>query len=473
MSRSSPRPSAVPARAVVVLLLLSALAAHAYAASSQRFSFPSGWVPQWLRDALGVSNDYDPKKLQAVFPETAKQQAGYYLVNGTHGGHLFYWMFESRGDVAQDPVVVWLTGGPGCSSELALLSENGPLNLKPDGKLERNPYSWNEAATVVYVDQPVGTGFSYVERPTAYVRNEQQVADDFYTFLQLFFADRPQLADRPLYITGESYAGHYVPAIAHRVLEGAQRGEGAVKLRLSGIAIGNGWVNPRLQYPAYAEFAYENGIIGKAGYGAARAAYRVCQKLIDGGLWPVALEQCQATTMAIVAGGHNFNVYDIRKKCESFPTCYDFSYMDAFMGRADLHEALGVGGRPWRACDMAVHTMLLGDWVKGFEGRVAALLDAGIPALVYNGDKDFICNHVGGLAWTSAMEWSGRAAFNAAPMANWTVAGRPAGAAKSANGLTFLRVADAGHMVPMDQPRPALALLRALLRGSFDLEVDA
>jgi carboxypeptidase C (cathepsin A) len=160
-----------------------------------------------------------------------------YDANGENK-HLFFWMYEKRGEVADDtPFVVWLTGGPGCSSTLAFLTENGPCSVNKDGATTTvNPYSWTESAHVLWLDQPAGVGFSYGEETDS---NEEMIGEDAYYFLQAFFQTYPEYADKPLFIVGESYGGHYAPAIAHRVWKGNQaEKEGTIQLKLSGIGIG-------------------------------------------------------------------------------------------------------------------------------------------------------------------------------------------------------------------------------------------
>lgn len=129
----------------------------------------------------------------------------------------------------------------------ALLSENGPCKVSKDGKsTELNPYSWTESAHVLWLDQPAGVGFSYGEETDT---NEQMISEDAYYFLQAFFQKFPEYASNPLYIVGESYGGHYAPAIAHRVWRGNQKkAQGTIPLNLSGIAIGNGLTDPEEQY---------------------------------------------------------------------------------------------------------------------------------------------------------------------------------------------------------------------------------
>merc|ERR1719384_2733309 len=148
--------------------------------------------------------------------------------------NLFFWFFEKRStsvtpgvnveEISEDPsaapLVIWLTGGPGCSSSLALLTENGPCSVEDDGETTKvNPYSWTESANVLWLDQPADVGYSYGQGNDS---NEEMISEDAYYFLQAFFMSDAgsKYKDSPLFIVGESYGGHYAPAIAHRISRG-------------------------------------------------------------------------------------------------------------------------------------------------------------------------------------------------------------------------------------------------------------
>jgi cathepsin A (carboxypeptidase C) len=121
--------------------------------------------------------------------DSVKQYTGYFKLT-TGQKNYFYWFFESRSAPSTDPVVLWLTGGPGCSSEIALFGENGPCKVSADGNSTTlNPYAWNAKANLLYVDQPSGTGFSY---GPGFDFDEKGVATDMYDFLQQFFKAHPQ-----------------------------------------------------------------------------------------------------------------------------------------------------------------------------------------------------------------------------------------------------------------------------------------
>jgi len=374
---------------------------------------------------------------------------------------MFYWVFESRADAATDPLVMWLTGGPGCASEVALFYENGPYKFPSDitktSPLSSNDYSWNKNANLLYVDQPIGTGFSDAKIGHD-SHNEEEVASNMATFLRGFLVENPQYEGRDFFITGESYAGHYVPAIAYYLENTATD----VKLNLKGIAIGNGLTDPFAQYPAYAPFSYENNLISESWETVLKGGFKACQGLIyesESGpkagpkLELAATEFCQLLADSIIGNPLHpkFNVYDIRIPCEKPPLCYDFSQSDTLLNDATVQKTLGVEGRKWVECSQLVHSFLLGDWMTNLMPQVASLLDkTDMEVLVYSGNKDWICNWRGGEAWTNDTKWAEKENFNNADYVDWTVDGAAGGHLKQYGNLHFLEFYNAGHMVPMD-----------------------
>ena len=359
--------------------------------------------------AAANSNVDDPN---GVFGDSDQWGSGFVNIDNVKDD-IFYWHFESRNSVDTDPVVLWLTGGPGCASEIALFYENGPYQFNPDSTIRTNPNSWNNISNLVYVDQPIGTGFSHATAGMD-VRNEKGVAKDMAAFLKGWVEQNPKFAGRDFYITGESYAGHYVPAIGYYLLTE----DTGVDLNLKGLAIGNGLTDPFSQYPAYATYAYENGLTSKEWETVLEGGFKACQALIYESqqgpkaglkLEIAATEFCSILSDTVLGNptSPKFNVYDIREPCDQPPLCYDFSQADDFLNDANIQEILGVSGRSWGECDMLVHTYLLGDWMTNLMPNVAYILDnTDVEVLVYSGDQDWICNWRGGEAWTLATKWA-------------------------------------------------------------------
>jgi carboxypeptidase C (cathepsin A) len=119
-----------------------------------------------------------------------------------------------------DPVIVWFNGGPGCSSMLGFLQEHGPYALE-DGatNFTKNDYSWNKEATMIYIEAPAGVGYSLCgDANECKVWNDQNSADDNLSgLLALLTTKFPELQGNDLYISGESYAGIYVPRLVERL----------------------------------------------------------------------------------------------------------------------------------------------------------------------------------------------------------------------------------------------------------------
>tara|TARA_B100000524_G_scaffold214284_2_gene112403 strand:+ start:2686 stop:4023 length:1338 start_codon:yes stop_codon:yes gene_type:complete len=411
---------------------------------------------------------------------TVRQSSGYFTLSTSTllQKHYFYWFFESRHAPATDPVVLWMTGGPGCSSEVALFGENGPCTVNADGlNTTRNPFSWNERANLLYIDQPAGTGFSY---GLGMDHEENAVAADMYDFLQHFFKAHPEMQHNDFYTFGESYGGHYVPAVTHLIWQNNKKvGGDHVKINLKGVGIGNGLTQPSIQYKYYAPMAVStNGhkaAVSPLVHTAMEVATPVCI---------AAIAECQSDQKKCVEAtdicnlallepyqASGLNVYDMRAKCEKPPLCYDFSNVATFLSQPYVLEALGVASakKKWSDCNRAVSLQfaLSGDYLANFEQKLPEQLADGIRFLIYAGDQDYICNWLGNRAWVTSLPWAHQAEFQGAPVNNWTVAGKPAGTLQQSHGLSFLRVFDAGHMVPRDQPAVALSMVNAFTRGAI------
>jgi cathepsin A (carboxypeptidase C) len=108
---------------------------------------------------------------------------------------------------------------------------------------------------------------------------------------------------------------------------------------------------------------------------------------------------------------------------------------------------------------MIVHTFMLGDWITNLANDVTNIINNNIQVLVYSGDKDFVCNWRGGEAWTNNLNWNKTEEFRNQNYTVWYEQDRFVGEFKSVDNLKFLRVYDAGHMVPLDQPEVALKML--------------
>lgn len=371
---------------------------------------------------------------------------------------------------------MWLTGGPGCSSMLALLAENGPCTINDDGNVTSpNPYSWNTKAHGVWVDQPPGSGFS-----TGYGDvDEAEVAFDMYRFIQAFFQAHPELQASPFYIVGESFAGHYVPAIAsYLYAANANPPPGDIVINLKGVAIGNGLVQPAIQYNYYQQYVWQYAIerwgkpvVPNTTHNEMVSATPGCLALIN---------QCNAANNGSCASAYydcnlgiispfqatGLSPYDVTQECTYPPLCTYTGGMTRFLNTPAVQHELGVELVLWLPCNPIVSEFFMADWPHNFEQDLTPLLDGGLDVLMYYGDDDFICNWLGGNATAYNIAWSGTSQFQAAPMQTWTTsAGTVAGQVRHYANMQFARVYNASHMVPSKQPAVALDMINTFMAG--------
>ncbi|KAK6937741.1 Peptidase S10, serine carboxypeptidase [Dillenia turbinata] len=304
--------------------------------------------------------------------------AGYYKIEHSQAARMFYLFFESRNS-PKDPVVIWLTGGPGCSSELAVLYENVPFTISKNLSLV-----WNERDIR---------------------HNEVGVNNDLYDFLQAFFAEHPQFLKNDFYIIGESYEGHYIPAFASRVHQGNKAKEG-VHINLKVFAIGNGLTDPKIQYKAYTDYALDMGIISKTDYDRINKVLPACE---------LAIKLCDIDgTVSCMA---------------SYLVC------NTILSR--IREAFGVGELKFVSCNPTIYQDMLMDWMRNLVG-IPALLEDGVKLLVYTGAYDLICNWLGNSRWVHTMDWSGKQSFVGSAEVPFLVDGAETGVLKTYGPLSFL-----------------------------------
>lgn len=380
--------------------------------------------------------------------------------------------FESRNDPKNDPVVLWLNGGPGCSSLTGLFFELGPSSIDKDLNLHLNPYSWNANASVIFLDQPVNVGFSY---SGSSVSNTVAAGKDIYALLTLFFKQFPEYAKQDFHIAGESYAGHYIPVFASEIMAHKNR-----NINLKSVLIGNGLTDGLTQYEYYRPMACGDGgypaILDEGECQSMDNALPRCQSLIQNcydseSVWscvPASIYCNNALIGPFQRTGQN--VYDVREKCKDNNLCYgELDWVSAFLNKKDVQKELGVEVTTYDSCNFDINRNFLfqGDWMKPYHRLVPGLLEE-LKVLIYAGDADFICNWLGNQGWTEALEWPGQVAFNKAEIKDLELEdGNKFGKVKASGNLTFMQIYGAGHMVPYNRPEESLDFFNRWIGGEW------
>ncbi|KAH3673537.1 hypothetical protein WICMUC_003644 [Wickerhamomyces mucosus] len=408
--------------------------------------------------------------------DTVNQTSGYL---DFEGHHFFYYFFESRNNPETDPVILWLNGGPGCSSLTGLFFELGPSSIGKDIKPIYNPYSWNSNASVIFLDQPVGVGYSYGDEK---VSTTYAAAKDVFIFLELFYQKFPQFIKNDFHIAGESYAGHYIPAIASEIINHADR-----SFELTSVLIGNGITDSLVQDKYYQPMACGLGgykkVLDDDACDKMEKDYPRCARLVEACYSSKIAFTCVPATIYcsdVLLGPYEktgLNYYDIRSACESDNgLCYNgIDNVEQYLNLPYVQEALGSEVEKFSGCNDEVFSNFAytGDESKPLQSYITELLDKGYPVLIYAGDKDFICNWLGNLAWTNDLDWILADSYRKEFLKPWYHNdGSVAGQIKSFGGLTFLRVFDAGHMVPYDQPEVSLKMVNTWIWGNLTTNTE-
>ncbi|KAG2526463.1 hypothetical protein JM18_003867 [Phytophthora kernoviae] len=415
-----------------------------------------------------------PAPLQIVVDDNTKYSAADYR------DRLYREIIKKKKEASQDPdkapLVIWLNGGPGCSSMQGLFLGNSPFKLVDESTIAENKHSWHHSANLLFVDQPVGTGMSYT-RGNNYRSEETAIAEDFYQFVSKFLQRHSEYLSgnsgsmqrsRPVYIFGESHAGRWIPQFSEYILKRNSDPNNQLMIDLEGIGIGNGWVHPRIQYE-YSDYAHGLGLLTFGQVRSLKSSYAECITALDAGTYHS--KSCFANMDAITGsvkagnGGTSLNFYDVRQylaNVGAYPSeqAPIVKYLNKQDVRAALHGNVDKNFR-FEICSNGVFKAL-----SKFDGvstldKVQSLLQGGLRVLFYNGQWDMMCNHYGTEKLLLNLKWNGSDAYQQANKYTWRVKSRkePAGFAQQGGNLTYVVVTGAGHMVPMDVPDVAADLL--------------
>lgn len=338
--------------------------------------------------------------------------------------------------------------------------ELGPYLVNSNLELVENQYSWNQNAHLLFVDNPVGAGFSSTKSSKGYVNNEDEMADNLYKALLGFLDLYPQLKTNPWIIAGESYAGKYIPAIADKI-----RKEG-YKIPLSHIAIGDGLTHPITQFSAYDEFAYVNGLIPLYDVDQIKAYQNQTVDAIQAKNWQEANHHSNSILSTIGTTDGNLNVYDIRESKD-----YDFDPVIKYLNLPQVKDLMHTNGVDYSDCDYTSYMHLYEDIPQSVLPLVENLLNEGkVKILFYNGQFDLIITATGTSQLLREAKWKGQQAYINSHRSIWKTkdsSGKstPAGWLRSTGNLFFLQIQDAGHLSPMNQPRNLQAMIQDFIAG--------
>nr|OQO19184.1 hypothetical protein B0A51_13920 [Rachicladosporium sp. CCFEE 5018] len=458
-----------------------------------------------------------------------KSFSGY--VNVAAEQEIFFWFFEARNeDPSKAPLTVWINGGPGSSSMIGLFEELGPCSISADGEVVNNPYAWNNASNMLFIDHPAQVGFSYSKPVSAYVdsrsgsivtlpdascpdyatgvcgtfsypnetdtaNSTQGAAPSMWKMLQGFMGAFPQYSRNEFNFATESYGGHYGPVFNEYIeTQNAliRRGQlpGAQQISLSTVLIGNGWYDPLIQYQAYYNFTvspgntydyspYNQSIqnqVYNALYGEGNCYDQTvyCYKSGINSICAAADNFCANNVEAVLDNIPGRDEYDIR---ELAPDPFPYSYWRPYLNSEKVQKALGAFVNYTSDGGNTVYNAFVNtgddDRESGTIEACRALVSQGVYVVQFAGDADYNCNWLGGQAVAEEIDAPGFC--NAGYVDMKTSDHITHGQVKQSANFAFARIYESGHEVPFYQPLAALELFergigrKDIATGKYDV----
>lgn len=399
----------------------------------------------------------------------ANTHSGYITVNASTGSHLFFLYIKAKRDLRTDaPLLLWLEGGPGKSALFGQFLEGGPLGIAADGHLYRRQLTLQEEANIVYLDQPVGGGYSFTRDPRGFARTLDDITGSIEEFLRQFLELFPENKNRRFYAIGESYGGRSALGIVNRL-----RVNGTVPLRVSGAILGVPFVAPLLDQIDSSDYLYNTGLIDGRGQQLFAERFRQIKQVAEvnrtlaAGLllktvFNARLDDEPSLYQQLT--GYTDHGSVLRTKPEPETLRYE-EYVTSDGFKRSIHVA---GGVPLETQRLHLGLSLAqGDYFTDISDTVAKVFDS-TRVLLYTGQMDTVFPAVNTDRYLRKLNWNGRRELESAERKPWYTfadAHRPAGYVTRARNLTYVLVSLAGHHAAFDEPVALFDLMYRFVHG--------
>nr|XP_040236218.2 retinoid-inducible serine carboxypeptidase-like [Anopheles coluzzii] len=425
-----------------------------------------------------------------------KQHWGYSEVRPR--AYIFWWLHQAHTQRPETrPLIIWLQGGPGASSSgYGNFEEIGPL----DRTLKPRENSWAKDYNVLFVDSPVGSGFSYVEDRSLLARNTTTVVSDLVAFLKHFYHTMSAITmadwegSVPLYIASESYGGRIAVEFAYALAHAVQGG--TIRCNLRGLFLGSAWLSPVDSIAAWPQYLAGLGFVDEGGRERIERKVAAVRDTVGQSERPgLSMEGWHGLQQTIVQETGGINCYNVLKPSRKEiqpqdvesdevlvygetlwwysdtgpppPESHTSSNPLERLMRGPVSHTLGIAATkrpPWGTQRTAVFDALGDDFLQSSVGTVQRLLnETDLELVVYSGQLDLIACLPGTRGWMDRLfaHSPAREPFTTEP--SGIIEGYRS---RYSDRFTHYTVLRAGHMVPADNPSAMLHILHRHVGGT-------
>jgi vitellogenic carboxypeptidase-like protein len=383
----------------------------------------------------------------AVVPETYN---GYLLIRPEIDAHLFYWFTPSEQKRPTDPLILWLNGGPGCSSLVGMFFENGPFTIQDPTSLTLNPTSWTKFAHMLYIDQPLSVGLSYPWEDNGQIPSDSPTAaKDLFAAMKEFFNLFPDYRGKDFYFAGESYAGKYIPNAYYHFYQNIRDFQANIK----GILLGNAMIKPSIQYTSYSIHGYTSGIVSYRQRVEMNMLYEKClidQKAVD--VDNMKSTTCSPLFLQLIRNAGRLSPFDVR---EHYASALQTNMIVDYLVQPAVKAAFQISDKSnYHKCYSIVHAKFAKEFYTDVPFEVLSTMIGTTKVLLYNGQFDLRVSSYGTSEMLRRFNWPGRQTFNSiksTPFVSST--GIISGLFKSYSNLTYMTIYGGSHMTPVTRPQ--------------------
>ncbi|XP_043478887.1 retinoid-inducible serine carboxypeptidase-like [Leptopilina heterotoma] len=380
------------------------------------------------------------------------------------GAHIFYWLHYTTANVSlytEKPLIIWLEGGPGVSSTgYTNFKEIGPLNLDLTNRSNSLVKDYN----ILFIDNPVGTGFSYTDSDDQHARSDQQIANDLLISIEKFLKEFPSFSNVSTYVVGQCYGGKIAVLLASKWLQKIKSGWNISNFK--GIGISSAWISPVHSVLSWAPYLFENRLIDNDDYnvirGSAYQAY-LSTHIKD---WNGANNHTHSTISNIKNIIKNVNFYNILSKVEHrnfSPYVEDESQLHSLM-ETQVKSALNISENiHFNVDDYRVYEFLISQLMRPAIKEVEYLLrQSNFKVFVLSGKLDLLVNSKGTERWIENLKWANSSEWLKIKSSQLIVNKTNEGYVKTCGNFRMYSVNRAGHLIAVDNPAATRKILSDL-----------